>query len=388
MKYNFDQIIDRTHTASLKHDAKLRYCGNEHAIPMWVADMDFHTGDFIIDALQKQLVHGILGYTVKTDRFYESITGWMKKRYHWQVDQSWISLTTGVVPALNFAVMAFTNPGDEVIVQSPVYAPFYKAVKNFDRKLVLNPLKNTDGRYTMNLEHLESVLTPRTKLLLLCSPHNPSGRVWAKEELLALGDICLKHKIIIASDEIHSDLVYPGNTHLPLASLSPQLADCTVTFMAPSKTFNIAGLATSIVIASNPALRKLFTRFPDFIEQSNANLMGLIALEAAYMHGEEWLRQLMDYLNENRTLVERFFASQLPQIKISEAEATYLLWLDCRALHLSDDELHTLFHKTANVALSRGTDFGPGGEGFMRMNIGCPKAVVEEALQKIAQALA
>jgi cystathionine beta-lyase len=387
MNYNFDQIIDRTHTASLKHDVKAKYCGNPDALSMWVADMDFYTGDFILEALQQRINHGILGYTVKTDSFYYSIINWMNKQFDWTVERNSISLTTGVVPALNFAVMAFSEPGDQVIVQSPVYAPFYKAVKNFGRELLLNPLKNTDGRYSMDLDHLQSIITPRTKLLMLSSPHNPSGRVWTKNELLALGEICLKNNIIIASDEIHSDLVYPGYKHYPIASLSPQLADITVTFMAPSKTFNVAGLATSVFIASNPGLRKKFNQLPDIIEQSNANLFGLIALEAAYTHGQDWLRQLMLYLDGNKKLVEGWFASRIPQIKVSVAEATFLLWLDCRALNLTEAELHQFFYHKANVALSRGTDFGPGGEGFMRMNIGCPRSVVEQALRQIEAAL-
>ncbi|MDP4207262.1 MAG: PatB family C-S lyase [Bacteroidota bacterium] len=386
MSYNFDEIIERKGTNSLKYDTLKRVFGTEDVLPLWVADMDFRTPDFIIKALKKRLEHEILGYTIKTPGFYNSVTGWMKRRFGWEIESDWISFTPGVVSALNFGVLGFTELGDKVIIQTPVYAPFFTAVKDHGRQLVLNPLKLNDGRYEMDLDDLEAQIDKHTKVLILCNPHNPAGRVWLKDELLALGEICLKHNIIIISDEIHSDLIMPGHRHIPMASLSDELANITVTTMAPSKTFNIAGLASSVIITSNSELRRKFEKLPNSCHLGNGNLFGLAALEAAYTHGDQWLEELLVYLDGNLDLVETYL-EKIPQIKLIRPEGTYLAFLDCREMNLPQAELRKFFIEKARVGLNNGTDFGPNGEGFMRINVGCPRSILAEGMERIKKAV-
>jgi len=387
MHYNFDEIIERNGTNSLKYDGKKRYFGTDDVLPMWVADMDFRSPDFIVNALEKRLSHGILGYNIKPEGFYTSVINWLKRRFDWEVQQDWISFTPGVVSALNFGVLSLTEPGQKVIIQTPVYAPFFKVVKNHNRQLIVNELKLQHGRYVMDLNHLESQIDEDTKAIILCSPANPAGRVWTKEELLALGNICLKNNLIIISDEIHSDLILKGHKHIPLASLSKELADITVTCMAPSKTFNIAGLASSVIITSNPELKQRFDMLPNSLDLNNGNLFGIEALQAAYTHGDEWLKQMLAYLDGNMDFLENYINQHLPKIKIVRPEGTYLVWLDCREMGMQPLELRRFFIEEAKVGLNSGTDFGPGGEGFMRMNVGCPREIIVEGLRRIQRAM-
>jgi cystathionine beta-lyase len=290
------------------------------------------------------------------------------------------------VSALNFAVLACTDPGDKVIIQSPVYAPFYTAVKDHNRELAINPLKLVNGKYEMDLEHFESLIDSKTKLFILCNPHNPVGRVWTKDELAAIGTICLKHNIIILSDEIHSDLVFKPNKHVPLAKISEELANITITSMAPSKTFNIAGLSSSAAIITNPALRSKFLHLPNSCHLGSGNLFGLTAFEAAYTYGDIWLEQLLEYLWGNVLYLKDFLEKQIPQIKLIHPEGTYLLWLDMRELGLTDRQIREILINKAKVGFNYGPDFGPGGEGFQRINIGCPRIMLREAMEKVKNA--
>jgi len=310
----------------------------------------------------------------------------MKTRHRWMINPVWLTFTPGVVPALNLAVQAFTQPGDAVIVQTPVYYPFLHAIKNNGRQLIANPLQVANERYAMDFENLEQQIAPRTRLLILCSPHNPAGRVWTRDELTRLGEICLRKNVLIVSDEIHSDLVLPGHTHTPLSAISDELAQITITLNAPSKTFNLAGLFTSFAIIPNPQLRARFNIAIENVGIGSHNLFGIVAAEAAYRDGAEWLTQVLDYIAANARFVSDYFATCVPQIKVTPLEGTYLLWLDFRGLGLDDAGIAAVL-KRARVAMNDGAMFGAGGAGFRRMNIACPRATLREALQRIERAV-
>ncbi len=387
MAYNFDEIIDRNGTNCLKYDGKARYFGTNDLLPLWVADMDFRTPDFIVNAIKTRLNHEILGYSLKPDSFFNSLVNWTKRRFDWQIEKEWISFTPGVVSALNFSVLSFTNPSDKVIIQTPVYFPFFTAITDHNREIAVNELINNNGDYSMDFDGLRALIDKKTKLFILCNPHNPAGRVWRNDELKALADICLENNITIISDEIHSDLILSGNKHTPLASLSPEIAAITVTLMAPSKTFNIAGLASSAAITSNPNLKRQFDKIPNSMHISSGNLFGIAAFEAAYTHGDSWLNELLNYLDKNLTFIEQFVSANLSPMKVISPEGTYLAWLDCRRLGMNDKDLREFFITRAKVGLNSGTDFGPGGQGFMRINFGCPTSVLDEGLTRIQRAL-
>ncbi len=387
MVYNFDEILNRKGTNSLKHDGRLRYFGTDDILPLWVADMDFRTPDFIMQAIRKRAEHEILGYSIKSEGYDQSVVNWMERRFGWTIQPEWISFTPGVVSAINFAVLAYTDPGDKIIIQVPVYFPFFTAIKDHNRLILYNQLKYQDGNYNMDLENLESLIDDKAKLLILCSPHNPVGRVWKREELIALGDICLKHNLVVFSDEIHSDIIIKGNIHTPFASISKELDSITVTSMAPSKTFNVAGLASSVAIISDAGLRKRFEQIPKSLHLTSGNIFGNIALEAAYSKGEEWLGQMLEYIENNYIFVKSFIDEYIKDIKVIRLEGTYLVWLDCNYLKNKAGDLNNFFVQKAKAGLSRGTDFGPGGDGFMRINIGCPQSVLREALDRVKNAV-
>ncbi len=387
MAYNFDEIIERNGTNCLKYDGKAKYFGSNDLLPLWVADMDFRTPDFIINALKRRLDHEILGYSLKPDSFFNSLVNWVDRRFNWQIKKEWISFTPGVVSALNFSVLSFTKPGDKVIIQTPVYFPFFTAITDHGRQIAVNELIYKDGNYSMDYDGLRSLIDEKTKLLILCNPHNPVGRVWRKDELQTIADICLEKNITILSDEIHSDLILPGHKHFPLASLSDKIAAITVTLMAPSKTFNMAGLASSAAITSNPDLKRQFEKIPNSMHISSGNLFGITAFEAAYTHGDIWLHELVLYLDKNLTFIEQFINANIPSMKVVRAEGTYLAWLDCTNLGMNDKDLRDFFIHKAKVGLNSGTDFGSGGEGFMRINFGCPKSVLEKGLTRIEAAI-
>lgn len=382
MHYDFDQVIERRGTGSSKWDGAIAKYGDPDLLPLTTADMDFAVAEPIREAMSKRLEHPIFGYTLIEDGVHESISAWLQRRHGWEIQKQWISYTAGVVHALKLIVQTFSEPGDEVIVQPPIYAPFFNVTLSLGRKVVYNPLKFEDGKYVMDYDDLETRFTPRTKLLILCNPHNPVGRVWTRDELSKLAKICLEHGIIMVSDEIHSDFIYSDAKHVPLASLSDEIAEHTITCIAPSKTFNLAGLATSAVIISNENLRKQFNQTLSNLG-GGYNLFGFVALEAAYRYGEDWLEQLLAYLEGNRQYILDYTAEELPDIKVVKPEGTYLAWFDFRGLGLKDDVLEDRLIKEAKVVLHPGVWFGPGGEGFGRLNFGCPRSTLAKALERI-----
>lgn len=386
MTFDFDREIPRAGTASVKHDGTAATFGSADLIPMWVADMDFAAPEAITRALMERAAHPIYGYTFFPDSMYEALMSWMKKRHGWEIERAWIVMCPGVVPALHATILAVTQPDDAVIVQNPVYAPFFSSVTTTGRRLVLNPLRLENGRYTMDFDHLEQCASDGARLITLCSPHNPVGRVWSQDELEKLMQIARRHDLIVLSDEIHADLVYPGIRHTALATLGKE-GDAIITAVAPSKTFNIPGLGLSALIVPNPAHRTALRRVFDQLHVSATNPFSIAAFEAAYREGEPWLESLLAYLKENRDFVRNNLINKMQNIHLIEPEGTYLLWLDCRALGMKDEELQRFFVQEARVGMSAGTVFGNGGSGFMRMNIGTPRRNVAMALGRIKGAL-
>jgi cystathionine beta-lyase len=387
MLYNFDELIDRTGTDSYKYDARKRYFGNPDVLPMWVADMDFRTPDFIVGAMKKRLEHEIFGYTLKPDSLYESVIGWMYRRHGWKIEKDWIIFTPGVVPAFNMCILAYSSPGDKVVVQSPVYYPFFWAVNLNKRVMTNNQLLRSGDQYIMDTDDLKSKIDATTKIMLFCSPHNPVGRVWNRQELDALAEVCIRNKVVMISDEIHSDLVFDGYKHIPYAMLSEEAAQTSVTCIAPSKTFNIAGLATSALIIPNAELRKKFNDVVESLHIAGGNIFGSVAMEAAYTHGDEWLKQALSYITGNVDFLENYVEQNFPNIKVIRPEATYMAWMDFSGLNLSDTELRKLMVEKANLGFNHGPTFGPGGEGFQRINLGCPREIVREAMQRLKKAI-
>lgn len=380
--YNFDERIDRTQTNSIKYDGRKMFFGNADLLPLWVADMDFRTPDFIVDAVKKRTEHEIFGYTFRAESYNQSIVNWLKRRHNWEIKPDWISFSPGVVAGLTLAIEAFSKPGDGVIVQPPVYFPFFDSVKGTRREMIENPLRLENGRYYFDLEDLKSKITPTTRLLLLSNPHNPGGMAWNEKELTELAKICLENKILIISDEIHSDLIFDGFKHTPLAGISEEIAQNCVICMAPSKTFNTAGLTTSFLVIPNKRHFVAYERVMRLPHLHMGNIFGTVALEAAYTHGEEWLSQLIQYLQGNYTFLEQFFNDHLPEVKVMRPEATYLIWLDFSAFRLTDEVLNQKLIDNG-IGLNRGVQFGKQGSGYMRINIGCPRSILEEALIRI-----
>jgi len=387
MQYNFDKIIDRKNTNSVKHDALQTFFGTDDILPLWVADMDFETPDFICDALKKRVEHPVYAYTYFSEDFYQSLINWMKKKHNHRIEPSWLKVTPGVLSGISIAIMALTNPGDKIIIQPPVYHPFFHLVKSNDRVLVQNELLFEDGNYRMDFEQLEYSIDQDTKMIIISNPHNPVGRVWTKDELKKLVDICEKNKILIIADEIHSDIVFAPHQYTPIASISSYAHNNSLTFVAPSKTFNIAGLGTSVAIIPHKKLRKQFIALASRLHLDSGNVFGTVAFEAAYTHGEEWLKQLLIYLKSNVELVKSYFAENLPAIKVVEPEGTYLLWLDFSALNLEDEKLYQILVDDAKVGLNKGLSFGLNGSNFMRLNIGSPQSVILEGLERMVSAL-
>lgn len=381
--WNFDELVDRSNTNSVKYDLRTLKFGKDNVIPMWVADMDFKTPAFIIDAVKKRAAHEIYGYTFRGSSFDKAVMHWMEYKHGWKVQKKWITFSPGVVSALSAAVLAFTSPGDKVIVQPPVYFPFYSSIQNFGRRVINNQLIEKNGNYFIDFDDLEQQIDSRTKMLMFCSPHNPVGRVWTKEELKRLADICVRHDLIVVSDEIHSDLVFEPNKHIPLATISDEIAERTISTFAPSKTFNVAGLSTSAIIINNEKLKKRFDNFMQDLHISGGNIFGTIALEAAYTHGADWLADLMNYLSVNIQMVKDFTEKPNIKIKMKVPESTYLLWLDFREYDLPEEEINKLIIEKAGLGFNPGSIFGPGGKGFQRMNIACPHSIVEKALNNL-----
>lgn len=387
MKYDFDRVIKRDGTNSTKWNFTKEIFGVENVLPMWVADMDFPAPPAVAEAITQRAKHGIFGYSTPDDDYYEAIINWLQKRHNWSIQKDWIIFTPGVVPGIFHLVKTFTHPGDQVVVQPPVYYPFYKAIESAGCEIVYNPLKFENGYYTMDFEDLEKKLDSRVKLFILCSPHNPVGRVWKRGELVKLGEICLKHGVMVIADEVHEDLVYKKYQHVPFASLAEEFSQNSATATGPSKTFNLAGLQTSNIIIPNSRLRLEFKNTLEKNAIISPNLFGIVALKAAYTQGEEWLDELLDYLQGNLDFLVSYIDGNLPQIKVVKPEGTYLVWLDCRKLNMDPISLKNFMLNQAKVALDDGYIFGPGGEGFERINIACPRSLLEEGLRRIMAAV-
>lgn len=386
MKYCFDEIIDRTGTNSVKYDPEFlsEMFGSKDLLPMWVADMDFKCCDAIIEAIINRAKHGIYGYSERLSSYYDSIINWNKRRNNWDINKDWIVYTPGVVPAINYIIQAFCFPGDKVIIQNPVYYPFLNAILNNGCHPEFNKLILKDNRYVMDYDDLKNkVKDPKAKLLILCSPHNPVGRVWTKEELTELGKICIENDVLVVSDEIHSDLILRGNKHTPFASISQEFAQNSIICTAPSKTFNLAGLQTSNIIMPNKKIRTIFSQILEKNAVMFPNTFGIVATEAAYKHGEEWLEQLLEYLQGNVEFIEKYLEEKMPEIKMIKPEGTYLAWLDFRAITNDEKELEQKMRNEAKIALDEGYIFGDGGQCFERINFACPRSILKDALDRI-----
>jgi cysteine-S-conjugate beta-lyase len=385
MKYNFDEVIERRGSCCLKWDDTHKIFGVEDILPLWVADMDFQAPPEVMEALEKKVGHGIFGYAGVSTGYYRAQVHWLKKRFGWEIEENWITVSPGVIPALITAIKTFTSPGDQVLLQPPVYYPFFGCVENNNRRVVLNPLIQAEGRYRMDFDDLEKKLK-EVKVLVLCSPHNPVGRVWEEEELRRVGELCRKHKVLVVSDDIHSDLVLKGH-HTPFPLLSHEDSQNSIILTATSKTFNLAGLQTSNTIIPNPELRRRFRHSQQCSGFSRPNIFGQAAVEAAYTYGEGWLEELLLYVQGNLDFFLDYVRGHMPILKIIPPEGTYLIWVDCRGLGLNDKELRDFLLHKARVGFNSGHPFGPGGEGFVRVNIACPRATLSEALKRLKDAL-
>lgn len=378
MKYDFDKTIDRRATNSYKWDS-----APGGVLPMWVADMDFRTAPAIIDALQKRVAHGIFGYTRVPDAYYDAVTSWFSRRHGWDIDREWIIYTSGVVPAVSAVIKALTVPGDKVIVQTPVYNCFFSSIRNNGCEIVSNPLRRTTDTYEMDFDALERCAAdPRAKVMLLCNPHNPAGRVWTPDELTRLGNICLRNGVTVVADEIHCELVYQGFKYTPFASLSDAFLHRSVTCVSPSKAFNIAGLQIANIVAFDNDLRSRIDKAININEVCDVNPFGVAATIAAYNEGEEWLNQLVDYLHGNYEAMAEFCRRELPEFPITRLEGTYLVWMDCSSLGMPSDALEHALLDDARLWLNAGTMYGAEGEGYMRWNIACPRSVMLDGLNR------
>lgn len=384
---DFDRLISREDTHCVKWDAREAMFGDKDVLPMWVADMDFMSPNPVVEAITRRAAHGVYGYTIATPGYYDAIAQWLLRRHGWLVETEWLQYSPGVVPALSLAVETFTQPGDKVILQSPVYHPFFDVITRHGREVLNNPLKLEDGRYNMDFDDLERTVDDRVKMMILCSPHNPVGRVWTKDELSRLGEFCSRRGILVVSDEIHADLVYKPYIHTPYASVSEELSRHTITCIAPSKTFNIAGLKTSTVIIADATLREAYNKALNRHFLDLPSFFGVVALEAAYNHGEPWLEELIGYLHGNLEFLNQFVKDNIGRVDVIQPEGTFLVWMDFRSLGMEKKQLKQFLLREAGVALDQGYIFGPGGEGFARINIACPRSLLAEGLQRIATAI-
>jgi cystathionine beta-lyase len=381
--YDFDRYIERRGSGAIKYDGLKQWYGDSELLPMWVADMDFATPDFIIDALKQRLDHPIFGYTIEPERYRPSIVEWLYNRHGWKIEGGWISFIPGIVKGIGMAISALLQPGDKIIIQPPVYHPFRMVAEHNGCEVVENPLKQeVDGSYTMDLEHLDSIAAG-CKMLILANPHNPVGILWSKETLIRLAEICSKHNIIVISDEIHSDMALWGSKHIPFASVSDKAAQCSITFGAPSKTFNIAGIVASYAVVPNNELRERFYGWMEGNELNQPNIFATIATIAAFDNGEQWRQEMIEYIEGNIEFVEQFCSQYIPQIKPIRPQASYLVWLDCRGLNLNHEQIIELFTKRAKLALNDGAMFGSEGSCFMRLNVGTTRAVLTTALEQL-----
>ncbi|HET7577736.1 MAG TPA: PatB family C-S lyase [Bacillales bacterium] len=387
MTYNLDEVLDRAGTNSIKWNYRNDVFGSDDVLPLWVADMDFPCPPSVTEALVERAKHPIYGYPGRPEAFFQSVVKWIERRFDVEPNRDWMTPVPGVVTGLHVAIDAFTKPGDKVVIQPPVYHPFFKAIENRGRHIVENPLTEDNGHYRMDLEDLKEKIDARTRMIILCSPHNPIGRVWTKEELQELTDICIENDIFIVSDEIHSDLIYEKGTHTPFYSLSKEAAAQSLTFIAPSKTFNLAGLAASIAIAGDDKIHREFSNTMAKAGIFHINLFGMEALQAAYNNGEEWLEDVLHYLHDNAEYVHEFLQERIPQVKMAVPEATYLGWMDFRELGMYGEELNDFIVQKARLGFNAGKMFGKQGDGFQRINFACPRSILEEAMERLEQAV-
>lgn len=386
--YDFDKVIDRTGTNAVKLEALQRLYGRTDLLPLWVADMDFETPSFITEALRQRLEHSLFGYTEMPDNYWAVVADWIDSHHNWKVEQEWLTYIPGIVKGIGMVVNFFVKEDEKVIIQPPVYHPFRLTPQGNGRQVVYNPLREeADGTYSMDFENLEAVADEKCRVLLLSNPHNPGGIVWNRETLVRLADFCYKHHILVVSDEIHCDMALWGNKHIPFASVSAEAAACSITFGAPSKTFNIAGVVSSYAIVPNEEIRRPFYRWLEANELNEPTLFAPIATLAAFSQGEAWRQEMLHYIEGNIRLVMEFCMVHVPQIKPLCPQASFLVWLDCRKLGLNHEQLVNLFVDRAHLALNDGEMFGPGGEGFMRMNVASPRSVIRQALEQLAEAV-
>jgi len=384
MKYNFDEIIQRRGSNSYKWDS----AKDNDILPMWVADMDFRTAPAIMDALHRRVEHGVFGYTKVPDYYYQATIDWFSRRHNFHIDKEWILFTSGVVPALSAVIKALTVPGDKVLVQTPVYNCFFSSIRNDECEIVANELVYENGTYIIDFDDLErKAADPKVKLMLLCNPHNPVGRVWTREELQRMGDICLRNNVIVVSDEIHCDLVYEGHTHIPFASVSEEFLKNSVTCTAPSKTFNLAGIQVANIIAADEEIRFKIDKALNVNEVCEINCFAVEALTAAYNEGEDWLEDLKTYLYSNYEYLKDFFSKNLPHLPVTKLEATYLVWIDCQTLKQTSKEITNILLEKEKLWVNEGTMYGAAGEGFIRINIACPRSLLLEGLNRLYKVL-
>ena len=385
--YDFDKIIDRSGTDALKTDALAERYGRPDLLPMWVADMDFETPRFITDALRKRLDHSLFGYTMEPKDYWPTVAQWIENHHNWHVEQSWMSYIPGIVKGIGMAINVFVGKDEKVIIQPPVYHPFRLTPEGNKRKVVYNPLRETNGSYEMDFDNLAEVCDDKCRMLILSNPHNPAGICWDAETLRKLAHFCYTHNIIVISDEIHCDMALWGNKHIPFASVSEEAANCSITFGAPTKTFNMAGIVSSYAIVPNEEIRQQYFSWLQANELNEPTLFAPIATIAAFKNGEEWRKEMLSYIEQNVEYVEEYLKANLPQIKAWRPEASFLIWLDCRGLNLNHEELIDLFVNKAKLALNDGEMFGKEGVGFMRLNVGCQRSVVAQALKQLANAI-
>lgn len=386
MKYDFDQVIDRSGNRASKYDERVMKFGTDKVIPLWVADMDFKTAQPIIDACVKKAEEGIWGYTSRPASYFEAVKGWEKRRNNWDVDTSLMSWSLGVVPALSVLVKIFSHTGDKVMIQTPVYSEFYDVTEAWEREVVENKLVEENGTWHIDFEDFEKK-AKEVKIFLLCSPHNPLGIVWSREDLQRMADICIANDVLLVSDEIHSDLIFHGRKHIPTATLSPEIAGKVISCVSATKTFNLAGLQASTTIFPNMEMKKKFDRFWMNMDIHRNNAFSSVAMEAAYNEGEEWLEQLLEYISGNFDYIKEYCDKYIPKIKPSVPDATYLVWLDCRELGMDNDQLRSFMIEKAGLGLNEGYTFGRSLSGYMRLNAACPRSVLEQAMKQLKEAV-
>lgn len=386
MKYNFDEVIDRSGNRAAKYDERIKKFGTADVIPLWVADMDFKTAQPIIDGLKAKAEEGIWGYTSRPDSYFEAICSWQERRNGWKIDKSLVSWSLGVVPALSAIVKVFSQPGDKVMIQTPVYSEFYDVTEAWGRQVVENQLVEKDGSWTVDFEDFEKK-AKEVKIFLLCSPHNPLGIVWTKEQLQKMAEICIANNVLMVSDEIHSDLIFHGKKHIPTATVSEEIGKHIISCISGTKTFNLAGLQASTTVFPNADIKKKFDTFWMNMDIHRNNAFSSVAMEIAFNQGEEWLEQLLEYLDGNFELIRSYCAENIPQIKPNIPDATYLVWLDCRDLGMDNETLRKFMIEKAGLGLNEGYTFGRSLSGYMRLNAACPRSVLEKALGQLKAAV-